>query len=610
MEGHVPGTASTSPGTVSPDAGSFDTESSNISEHAGPVSFMVPGRTVQGEEEESEEGCKCFPLDLSVCCPCAAAILPRPFYDVQDCTHFVLILGTIAAFLLVLSSVFTIVNGNIGCTTDDPWCVVSQFGAAPLTLLFAMSVVLYCQRILRQYDGALQAKRNSVREQKENLVRRYQGLLSEMETLLNKSAESATALAERSFESKRRDFARFLERAKLRFPSAAIGGDDEELLEHFRRFCLNWLHVFKECSIDPINHPRMVATEDELMRCTQMIQIADLCLERLRAMQVRFVSCQREEDARMLNQGQANLRRLVVTSEAHASARALLDAPASGPDAVMQVPTMTDPRELQRQNEARRQSWLRCGRYGCRWKASRGEDSYPKEFCFGCGRLILLSREHLQLIFQFFFGWLLIAFEIVAFVEKFAVDTEFDHYYFYAVCTALALTQLCIITLLAKFEELDVIQQMEQEVKELKRQNLAVETQRQRMGEFWAQAQQLTDLWLYRTVPRLDLYKELHSQLEDSSPDDLVTNMVGANKVLQDLETSLGALEAWRVDGELGLEEKKMFGREINSLCHEQDFEELVVKIEDVASGAVLKKMKALPAGSKTSSNPRRSVKS
>merc|ERR550525_2170724 len=109
--------------------------------------------------------------------------------------------------------------------------------------------------------------------------------------------------------------------------------------------------------------------------------------------------------------------------------------------------------------------------------------------------------------------------------------------------------EICLLVMLYRFEEIDIIQQLEREVKELAKQNKQVEQQREKMREFWSNTQQLTELWLYRTVPRLDLYKELHSQLEDENEEDLLTNMTGANNALEMLENNLGALEAWRNDG-------------------------------------------------------------
>merc|ERR550525_1895144 len=112
-----------------------------------------------------------------------------------------------------------------------------------------------------------------------------------------------------------------------------------------------------------------------------------------------------------------------------------------------------------------------------------------------------------------------------------------------------------------KFEEIDTVQKLEREVQELKAQNAEVSEQREKMKEFWTSAQNLTELWLYRTVPRLDLYKELHSQLEDVNEEDLLTDISGANDALENLESRLGALEYRRNDGALKTEDKKLFGK-------------------------------------------------
>merc|ERR1719422_149847 len=145
----------------------------------------------------------------------------------------------------------------------------------------------------------------------------------------------------------------------------------------------------------------------------------------------------------------------------------------------------------------------------------------------------------------------------------------------------------CNVVVLINFENIDVVQKLEREVKELEEQNQQVGEQREKMKEFWSSAQNLTELWLYRTVPRLDLYKELHSQLEDTDKEDLLTNMAGANGMLEDLEMNLGTLPSWRTDGDLQLEAKKKFGREINQLCQEPEFDQILVKLEEVSKGNV-----------------------
>merc|ERR1719160_567196 len=108
------------------------------------------------------------------------------------------------------------------------------------------------------------------------------------------------------------------------------------------------------------------------------------------------------------------------------------------------------------------------------------------------------------------------------------------------ILVGVVLNQICIVVLLTRFEELDVIQQLEREVAELKKAEQNVQQQREKMHEFWSQAQQLTELWLYRTVPRLDLYKEVHSHLEDAPEKDLNRWMQIANGQLEKVEENLG----------------------------------------------------------------------
>merc|ERR1712224_1129338 len=116
----------------------------------------------------------------------------------------------------------------------------------------------------------------------------------------------------------------------------------------------------------------------------------------------------------------------------------------------------------------------------------------------------------------------------------------------------------------------------------------------EKMNEFWSNAQQLTELWLYRTVPRLDLFKEVHSQLEDAPQEDLLAKISGANQHMEDLDAKLGALEAWRKDGQISTDDKKKFGAAINEICQVQELTEILVKLEDVvqAQGQTTKALK------------------
>lgn len=490
-----------------------------------------------------------FPFEAFKCCPLwVKAVIPKTWQKIQDLTHLILVSGAIASTALVVRTIIMLSDSSRGL-----FCFIKEL----VGLAFIVPCISYIVRIIGQYDDRLASKQKDAKEQKANLARSYNDLLTDMDGLLTKSAESSAGLAERSFESKRRDFQRFLERAKNKYNVySGTQGDSDKLLMQFRRFCKNWLNVFEECSIDPINCPKRVVTEEELNRCTSIVDVTDLCLERLRVTEVRFISIQRDQDAQMLRKNRNEFRRLSLAPPTPAREEA-------------------EPQKLV--------SWLTLGRgHGFRVNSnSQSEDNFPKECSFGCGRLVVLSSEHLMLLTGFLIGWSVILLEI------YYVATEGSESGITAVSfvdlVALVIAEICVMTMLLKFEELDIIQQLEREVKELAKQNEQVEKQRERMREFWSNAQQLTELWLYRTVPRLDLYKELHSLLEDTE-EDLLMKISSANQQLEDLDSSLGALQAWRCDGALTIEAKKGFGKAINQLCQEQEFDGILVKLEEVTA--------------------------
>jgi len=508
----------------------------------------------------------CFPFEAFRCLPpMVLAFIPRTWQKIQDGTHLILVMGAMACTIMCVQTLVSLINQG---------CLKLDCGTELLILFFIVPCTVYCIRIIGQYDDRLISKQMDCKEQKANLTKSYNTLLSDMDGLLTKSAESSAGLAERSFESKRRDFQRFLERVKSKHSSYYSGaqGDADKLLAQFRRFCASWLLVFEECSIDPLNNPKRVVTEEEMNRCTSMLEIADLCLDRLRVTEVRFISIQRDQDAQMLRKNRNEMKRLTNAM------------PGVAPPPPVEIPSP------QREAGGRRASWFQLGPghgLGVNTAGEAGEP-FPKEVKFGCGRLVVLSSEHLMLLLGFVVGLALLIFQAwdVAYAlasKAGGKRTSWIPVSIYISIAQLLIAELCVFTMLLKFEEIDIVQQLEREVRELHKQNERVGQQRERMRGFWNNVQQLTELWLYRTVPRLDLYKEIHSQLEDTN-EDLLMKISSVNQSLEDLEARLGNLQAWRNDGTVTIEEKKGFGKAVNALCQEQELDEVLVKLEELTS--------------------------
>lgn len=506
----------------------------------------------------------CFPIRVFACCPSPVqSLIPGTWKNVQDWTHLSLIFGVVASILLVTHTIYDIIFATPAEKCRSAFCVKEV-----LAILFMLPCTFYFIGIIGQYDDRLQAKQRDAKEQKEKLTAAYQDLLSDMDGLLTKSAESSAGLAERNFETKRRDFQRFLERARTKYSQMLAGSKAEnaELLTHFRKFVMNWLRVFEECSIDPIQCPKRVVVEEELNRCTTIAEVAELTLERLRVTEVRFISIQRDQDAQMLRKNKTEFRRLTTAPDPR-----MWPALANADSGNRSLTT-----ELAAGGKGgRRMTWISAsrGRCGCSWNSSHSQDGFPKELRLLCWRLVILSMEHGKLLMGFVVGWLILLLEILH------VDTLF-----LGVIIEVLLNEICLMILLARFEEIDVIQQLEREVKELKKAEQNVQLQREKMTEFWSNAQQLTELWLYRTVPRLDLYKEVHSILEDAKKEEIVDWMRTANCRLEAIDEKLGALQAWRNNGSLSLDAKKAFGKQINQLLQgqEPEFGQIVNKLEDI----------------------------
>merc|ERR1719195_2327978 len=58
-------------------------------------------------------------------------------------------------------------------------------------------------------------------------------------------------------------------------------------------------------------------------------------------------------------------------------------------------------------------------------------------------------------------------------------------------------------------------------------------------------AQLLADVWLHKTVPRLELLKQLSDGAEDAGAGRVLPVLTDMNAKLQDLEDSLPALSEW-----------------------------------------------------------------
>jgi hypothetical protein len=125
--------------------------------------------------------------------------------------------------------------------------------------------------------------------------------------------------------------------------------------------------------------------------------------------------------------------------------------------------------------------------------------------------------------------------------------------------------EVCLLNALANFAGVDRLAKLEQELKGL---GLEVEAARRRYGkmqEFHRRMQLLTNLWIFRTVPCLDLMTELHEALHDASAEDARLHLANANGIMGVVARGLGPLSLWYGETALGEEKLKLMGERLVS---------------------------------------------
>lgn len=194
----------------------------------------------------------------------------------------------------------------------------------------------------------------------------------------------------------------------------------------------------------------------------------------------------------------------------------------------------------------RQMSWLTFGcRCDFRIDAKLRERGWPKVFNFGCGCLVILSREHLMLLCGFWFGWAIFVIELVSYkIEPVILAT-------------ILVVEFCLFFTLVRFEAIDILQRLEREKKKLEEAKTEVHQKQAAMEAFWKPIQNLYDLWYYRTNPVLAIFAELQQQLEGIDNPDAIDQFMLVNCKMQALTERLGNLSDWCKDGRISLEQKK-----------------------------------------------------
>lgn len=357
-------------------------------------------------------------------------------------------------------------NGS-AVATDLPVNVVLGWVTAsperPFCLALLALVVVGCFLRAASYDGKLAEKAAMVEKKRDALAGAIQSLVVDMEVTLRDIMESNAALAERNFEGKRRDFRRFLKQVCKN----AHLFEGEEVGAAFRRFVLQWLAVFRECSIMnkaaeskwmPVINARWLRAE-ELEALAGCAEVAERASKWLEDKEVQIV--------------EATLKHF------------------------------------------RTRPWER---------PEEGGPAQPP------------SPSYMMMVCSFIFGLIVTA---VAFLH--GGDSI-------AALMAFSATLLSPVVLIHTESQ---ITRLSAELERLKQKQKEVKVRNEEVMEFFADLEKQATMWQHRTVPHLDLLKEVHDAFWVVPKEQAAQFWSKAVECLDLVNDVLGPLEIWHGDNAL-----------------------------------------------------------
>lgn len=500
-------------------------------------------RTDATEDDEQSRQCWawCFPLHTLAWAPsCIQSCVPDRWQNVVDCTHIFILIGSFSALMIVIANAYYIFGLSAAPCPETEHCEWEW--VAFLSIVPNLS--FFCW-LLGQYDQDLGKQAKGVMKQRQEIFESYDMIVSDIDDFIGKATQTSAVLTEGAFELKRRDFIRFLDRMEEQ-GRRIVFQKSTRLPDEFRRFVQAWLLVFSECSVDPAASPKHVATAQELRQHLNISDIARFVRERLALSEVKFISAQANQDQQIMQNVQE-----VQFAFAGGAAVSSIDSMAEG------------------EQQGRRCcpcEWLVCGRVGCHCFCCRSGDDpgsrmgFPRSSQCFCCLFQILSKSHLILLVGYVFALLVAVLLLFDWLRTGRIESWVNSLFYIAFCIAALLV-------LINYETIHTIKQLTREINRLQEESDRLSARRAEMTAFWGKVQRLTDIWMHRTAPRLDLLKEVHVQIESlRDPDQLESSLRGINDNLEALEGKLPPLELWQEGGQLTGSAKKQFAKSVRNI--------------------------------------------
>jgi len=495
---------------------------------------------------------------LAAVFPVFYAAIPVWLIVIRCCSHLVILVGSWANILLMLRII------QLYHTSIEEHLQDFNYMAALLTCFcYSFGCLNELANYLPEYCYEFAEKQAEIKKRQESIATAFDQMIRELNTVLGQSLDSQVMLAERSLEAKRRDGSRLLQNI---LPKLKARGEDLALLEAFRNFVSIWLEIFAECSTEPVKRPYFIATEDELIeQCRSAAEVAEYVSSRMKANQIKLISTKQQLDKNQIAAWQKAWTLLRNKQKSIFEACRCRTVEESEVEEGLVVDRSI---EVNAKKTARR--WVTFGCFGFRI-AFHENNKYPiyLDCCFVS--IAVLSPEHYRLLAYYLVGLCLLCWSMTLIAPP------------PIVMGLMALSLTCISFVLYDFMEFDTVHRLEGQIEDLQRESNGVAVKRQQILDFYAKAQDLGELWAYRTLSRLELLKQLSEELEDVAEGQLVATTTTLVRSVGNLEQVMIPLASW-LDKTLSTACKKQVAAVFKELTSSRHIKETMQKMPEAVA--------------------------
>lgn len=477
---------------------------------------------------------------------CVRRCCPSAIRQIQDKTQLGIII------LLLLSVSLSIRDALVVAWLPQLDSIFSAQEVAGLVFEFACTVLIV--QAMTYWDDREQLRLTSLEAVRLEFREAYMRQIAAMENVLTEVAESNVNLAEVRFAESRASILALLDNLLSRFGrgSSTSPQFEADLLRELIPLVRRWAKLFGEVSIDPVGRPvKLELRANELELFNGLSALVFELKDRIQKIEVKVLTGRRFSDANVLKR----LQNTIGTADATPTrAPEVAHMRTADGDIMLRRSSRRPLRELPLSALPRRCcTWVRISREcsltcGCHVapheQLEAGVRGYPRMAGCGCCEMSVLSRRHAYLLFCLLATVSLSILRLAT--EIWMSEDGGNTGWLLFLCTSpLIILSLCLLAVLARIDQIHTLAQLDLEVVQLKQECKAVRRYKGDMTKFWEGAKQLAQMWWRRTIPCLDLLREVSSLLVLEDDAAIVQQLQAVNKQFGLLEREGGALRDW-----------------------------------------------------------------